>query len=118
MDYHIYKLAKKKVKEKRKFYSHLLTWGTMSVFFILLNLFTSDYFWAVFPILGWGIGLAFHGIKVFSINYGDEWEEREIQKEMDKLRQRETYYLDQEKTDFLTSQKREVKHKLPDSDYV
>lgn len=121
MDYHIYKIAKKKVKEKRKFYSHLLTWGIMSVFFILLNLFTTNVFWAIFPILGWGIGLAFHGIKVFSINYGDEWEEREIQKEMDKLRQRETYYLDNRDVDFLANNReKRVKNKqrLPDSDFV
>ncbi len=63
----------------------------MSVFFILLNIFTSNFFWAIFPILGWGIMLAFHGIKVFSTVYGDEWEEREIEKEMEKLRRNENF---------------------------
>ena len=56
----------------------------MSVFFIMINLFTTDYFWAIFPILGWGIGVAFHGIQVFS----DEWEDHEIDKEYDRLKRR------------------------------
>ena len=86
MDYHIYKKAKKRVRDKRKFYSHFVTWGVMSFFFIMLNLFTSDFFWAIFPILGWGIGLAFHGIKVFSSSYGEDWEEREIKREMERIR--------------------------------
>lgn len=56
----------------------------MSAFFILLNIYTSDYFWAIFPILGWGIGVAFHGIQVFS----DEWEDQEIEREYERLRQK------------------------------
>ncbi len=56
----------------------------MSAFFILLNIYTSDYFWAIFPILGWGIGVAFHGIQVFS----DEWEDQEIEKEYNRLIQK------------------------------
>lgn len=91
MDYHIYKKAKKRVKDKRRFYTHVISWAVMSVFFILLNIATSDYPWSIFPILGWGIGLAFHGIKVFSTVYGDDWEERQIEKEMEKLRRNENF---------------------------
>jgi len=35
--------------------------------------------------------LAFHGIKVFSTVYGDEWEERQIEKEMEKLRRNKDF---------------------------
>lgn len=100
MDREIYKIATKRVKEKRKFYTHLMSWLLMSVFFILLNLFTSDIFWAIFPILGWGVAVAFHAIRVFSFTYGDDWEQREIEKEIARIKQ--------------------IKHKqaLPDSDYV
>lgn len=111
MEYSNYERARKKVREKRKFYSHFMTWGIMSIFFILLNLFTSDYFWAVFPILGWGIGVAFHGIKAFSINYGDDWEERQIIKEMKKLKERESFMYDDH-----TAMR--ISKDVPDSDFV
>ena len=94
MDNEIYKIAKKRVSEKRKFYSHLMTWVIMSVFFILLNLFTSDIFWAIFPILGWGVAVAFHAIRVFSFTYGDDWEQREIEKEIAKIKQNKQPHTD------------------------
>lgn len=56
----------------------------MSVFFILLNLSTTDYFWAIFPILGWGIAVAFHGIQIFT----NEWEDTEIDREYERLKRR------------------------------
>lgn len=95
-DAEIYRMARKRVKQKRKFYTHFMSWLVMSVFFILLNLFTSEFFWAVFPILGWGVAIAFHAIKVFSFTYGDEWEHREIEKEITKIKLREGSYSKEE----------------------
>lgn len=67
----------------------------MSVFFILLNLATSDYFWAIFPILGWGIGVAFHGIQIFT----NEWEDSEIDREYERLKRRKgTFFEGQDGT--------------------
>ncbi len=80
----LYDQAKSRVMTRKKFYSHIVTWVIMSVFFILINLFTTDYFWAIFPILAWGIGVAFHGLQVFS----DEWEDKEIEKEFLRLRKK------------------------------
>ena len=85
MSHHkLYDQARNRVKSRKKFYSHILTWVIMSVFFILVNLLTTDYFWAIFPILAWGIGVAFHGIQVFS----DEWEDQEIEREYERLKRR------------------------------
>ncbi len=80
----LYDQVRTRVKSRKKFYSHILTWVIMSVFFILINLFTTDYFWAIFPILAWGIGVAFHGIQVFS----DEWEDQEVEREYHRLKKR------------------------------
>lgn len=80
----LYEHAKSRVQTRKKFYTHVITWVVMSVFFILLNLSTTDYFWAIFPILGWGIGVAFHGIQVFS----SEWEDVEIEREFERLRRK------------------------------
>lgn len=124
MDYHIYKKAKKRVKDKRRFYTHVISWAVMSIFFILLNIFTSNFFWAIFPILGWGIMLAFHGIKVFSTVYGDEWEERQIEKEMEKLKRNENFRTMYEEDDYEPLSLKEMKERprqsrgMRDSDFV
>ena len=42
----------------------LLTWGIFAVFFIVLWATTgAGYFWPMWPILGWGIGVAISGVK-------------------------------------------------------
>lgn len=48
-----------------------LGWFTHASVYILVNLFLaflssrSDSYWAVFPALGWGLGLLIHGAKVW-----------------------------------------------------
>lgn len=85
MDAHeLYEHAKTRVKTRKNFYTHVITWVVLSVFFILLNLATTDYFWAIFPILAWGIGVAFHGIQVYST----EWEDAEVEREFERLKRK------------------------------
>ncbi len=79
--------AKKRVKAKKDFYQHLMSYAIVNLFLFALNLFTSPgYLWFVFPMLGWGIGLAFHYVGVFGIPGFDilskEWEEREVEREL------------------------------------
>ncbi|WP_016953077.1 2TM domain-containing protein [Anabaena sp. PCC 7108] len=53
-------------QKRREFKSHLMSFIVINGFLILLNLFTSpSYFWAIYPILGWGLGLLLHGIKTY-----------------------------------------------------
>ena len=55
-------LAEKQTDFKR----HLRTYLVMSVFFVVLNLITSgSSFWAIWPILGWGIGVALQGMSLY-----------------------------------------------------
>jgi len=79
--------AKKRVKAKKAFYQHLMSFAIVNLFFLALNLLTSPgSLWFVFPLLGWGLGLAFHYVDVFGIPGFDilskEWEERELEKEL------------------------------------
>ncbi len=70
--------AKKRVEELRDFYSHLASYLSVNVFLIVLNLMTNpDHIWFVYPLLGWGIGIAIHGFDVFFS--GAKWEERKMQ---------------------------------------
>ena len=77
--------AKKKVKAKKEFYQHLMAFVIVNFFLLALNLVTSPFnWWFHFPLLGWGIGLAFHYVDVFGIPGFDilsrEWEDRELDK--------------------------------------
>jgi hypothetical protein len=82
-----YMRAKKKVDDIKGFYWNLLSYCLVIPFLIFINLMTSSaYLWFWWPMLGWGIGLAFHGFGVFGNNllFGNEWEERKIKEIMDK----------------------------------
>ena len=75
-----------------------LGWYIHAVVYVLVNLFIfaiSEHGfghrrWSVFPLLGWGLGLALHGISVFLIGKGGGLRERMVQKERERLqRQRD-----------------------------
>ena len=52
---------------------------------VMINLSTSDdYFWAIWPMLCWGIGLAAHGVTVYMD--GEGMRDRMIEQELEKLR--------------------------------
>ena len=44
--------------------------------------------WAIWPALGWGIGLAVHGIVTFASLHGDGMHERMVASEIERLRKR------------------------------
>ncbi len=83
------KRAKKRVEELKGFYIHFSIYIVINAF-ILVNIYlNTDYFWQwhhFFTLIGWGIGVGFHGAKVFGFNpmFGKKWEERQIQKYIDK----------------------------------
>ena len=70
-----YQRAIERAKELKKFYAHFGTYIVMSIFFFVLNYFTSyGQWWFYWPMLGWGLAIALRAIKVFG--FGSEWEER------------------------------------------
>lgn len=79
--------AKRRVRRIRKFYSHFTSWIVFSIFFVFLNITTGGpEFWAIFPIMGWGIGVLFHAISVFGLpGLGKDWEERLIERELERI---------------------------------
>jgi hypothetical protein len=83
----IYKTARKRVEEKKGFFSHLATYIVVNGILILIWAFTSrGYPWFVWPLGGWGVGLIFHFLGVFFFNKETGWERNEIEKEARKLR--------------------------------
>ena len=41
--------------------------------------------WSVYPLLGWGLGLALHGVSVFALGSGSGLRERMVQQEREKI---------------------------------
>jgi len=88
-----YEYAKKRVNDERGFYTHLTFYIVINLVILFVNTsFESQGFknwlqWHLYitPLL-WGIGLFFHGLKVFKNNFifGYDWEHRKIRELMDK----------------------------------
>lgn len=82
--------AKKRVEEIKGFYGNLIAYIVVNIGLMVINLLTSPgYLWFFWPMLGWGIGVLFHGMKVFNYMpfFGKEWEEKKIKEYMDKEEQ-------------------------------
>lgn len=78
-----YERAKKRVKEIKSFYGNLISYCIVIPALIIINLATSPRsIWFIFPMLGWGIGVAAHGMSVFAI--GKNWEEKKIREILEK----------------------------------
>ena len=81
-----YQKAKKRVKEIRGFYTHLGVYMLINAMLLLINITTSpDVLWFYWPLLGWGIAVALHALRVFGAGrwFGAEWEEKKIEELME-----------------------------------
>jgi hypothetical protein len=60
--------SQKRAKRKNAFIRfHLIPYLAVSVFLVLLNLATTPrYFWSIYPILGWGLGVTIDGLCINS----------------------------------------------------
>jgi len=80
------------VKSKAKFYKHLFAFVVVNSFLFLTTLFDGEPFATLPILLGWGIGLAFHYLKVFGIPgsgvLSKDWEDKEYKKELERLEQK------------------------------
>jgi len=85
-----YEKAKKRVEAKIGFYIHLAVFVGVNLLLIVINLVTAPgHLWFRWPLMGWGIGLFFHGVGVFASFKGDSIKKRMIEKEMETMRKRE-----------------------------
>ena len=94
--------ARKRVKQLKGFYAHLGSYVLVNSFLVCVNLLTSPHtiwphgadvgtygpppytMWAVWPMLGWGLGLASHAVSVFGLLGlgGKAWQERKVREFM------------------------------------
>lgn len=53
--------------ERGAFKTHLYSYIGVNSFLFLINFITGhEYWWFVYPLLGWGLGLFFHAVKVYA----------------------------------------------------
>lgn len=80
-------LARKRAGAKLGWYAHAVVYVVVNLaLFALSEYALGTRRWSVFPLLGWGVGLALHGIAVFVLGSGSGLRERLEQKEREKLR--------------------------------
>ena len=75
------------VRDLKGFYTHFIIYGVVIATLFLVNLLRRpDHFWAVWPAVGWGVGVLFHGLNVFEVFslFGPKWEQRRIAKLLEK----------------------------------
>ena len=82
-----YERAKQRVEVLRGFYGHAIVFVLVNLGLAAYNLALSpDRIWFIYPLAGWGIGLAAHGAYAMGSGrfLGPAWQERRIREEMDR----------------------------------
>jgi hypothetical protein len=82
-----YRKAKARVRDLKGFYVHLTVYVLVNLVLLTINLLTSPHrLWFVWPLMGWGIGLVLHALRVFGWGRrsGEDWEERKTNELMER----------------------------------
>jgi hypothetical protein len=75
--------AIKRLQKRSEFWSHLAAYLLVNALIITVWVVAGrGFFWPLFPLFGWGIGLFFHGMDAFRRPFSEE----RIHREMDRLR--------------------------------
>jgi hypothetical protein len=73
-----------RLKKRSEFHAHLFAYVVVnSVLIVIWAMTGADFFWPVFPMLGWGIGLIFHARDTY---FADEPSEERIRREMERMK--------------------------------
>ncbi|HSE09625.1 MAG TPA: 2TM domain-containing protein [Nocardioidaceae bacterium] len=74
--------ALKRLKKRRDFRAHLLVYTLVNAFLVVIWAVSTPggFFWPIFPIVGWGIGVVMNAWDVyFAEDFSEEDIDREIQ---------------------------------------
>lgn len=80
------RLARKRAGAKLGWYAHATVYVAVNLFLFAMSHYAfSARRWTLAPLLGWGLGLALHGVAVFVLGSGSGLRERLERKEREKL---------------------------------
>lgn len=77
--------ARERVAEMKAFYGHLLSYVLVHIMLVGIYFAAGGgHFWPIYPMLGWGIGLASHAASTFGAFgvFNQSWEERKVREIM------------------------------------
>lgn len=76
--------AVKRLRKKRDFQAHMLVYALVNTFLVVIWAVTgAHFFWPIFPIVGWGIGLVMNAWDVYR---SDEPSEEQVREEIERLK--------------------------------
>ena len=81
--------ARRRVGRKIGFYTHALVFILVNTGLYVFNSVIGGNRWSVWPLWGWGMGLAIHGVVTFVALNGEGLRERMLRNEMARLRKRQ-----------------------------
>ena len=90
-----YERAMKRVEDIKGFYGNLGSYIVVNLGLMILNLVTTpEHLWFYWPMIGWGIGVIFHGMKVFNYVpfFGKEWEEKKLKQFLEEEKRMDEYW--------------------------
>ena len=80
-----YQKAKERVTVLRGFYRHLSVYVIVNLGLFLINMKMSpESLWFFWPLMGWGIAIVLHALRVIGGPLGSNWEEKKIAELMEK----------------------------------
>ena len=84
------RLARKRAGAKLGWYVHASVYVCVNLFLFAMSEYAfGQRAWSVKPLLGWGVGLALHGIAVWFLGAGGEFREGMVQKERERLQRQQ-----------------------------
>lgn len=81
--------AKRRVDMKMGWLMHALVFVLVNLGLYLINQWTGQQRWSQWPLMGWGLGLAIHGLVVWISLSGEGLRDRMLAKEVERLRRRD-----------------------------
>ena len=81
--------AERRVRRKIGFFIHAFVFACVNGGLFVANQVTGGGAWHMFPLLGWGFGLAIHGLVTFVSLQGEGYRRQMLQEEIARMRRLE-----------------------------
>jgi fatty acid desaturase len=81
--------ARRRVNQKMGFYIHATVYLLVNLGLAAINFAGGGKAWHMWPLAGWGLGLAIHGFVTFASLNGDGLRERMLDDEVERLRRKQ-----------------------------
>ncbi len=78
------KLAHRRARAKMGWFAHATVYAVVNLMLIAISLSTGRH-WAIYPLLGWGLGLTLHGVAVWLFAPGNTLMNRMVERERTRL---------------------------------